>query len=438
MPVYDNMTIDERRKYLDKMQSLYQAADKAGRGRLLDEMEHVTKLHRKSLIRLLGGSLERQKRTTHRPPTYGPMVAACVQQIVASFDDINAERVHPKLVERAEALRDFGEIEFTDETLALLKQMSRSTLERMLHHLHQDDRRLSRRHARPTNLIAARIPAGRLAWDLREPGHFEVDLVYHSGPNPSGEFMHTLQLIDVATGWSERVPVLGRSYLVMRDAFCRILERLPFPIRQLHPDNGPEFLNAHLQRFWQEYIPHLRLSRSRGYHKNDNPHVEQSNYSLVRRLLGYGRFDSVAQTNVANAFYEQRWLFDNFFQPVTRQIEKSYVLAEDGSLRVKRRHDTAQTPLERLCASGVLMMELRDELLALRARTNPAQLLRGCQALQAKVLRLPGAQEGQSEDVTLTLAYPEHYAPIPRAVEMGTTAYGAVAHISTAPATVET
>jgi hypothetical protein len=124
----------------------------------------------------------------------------------------------------------------------------------------------------------------RIAWDQAEPGHFEVDLVHHSGPTTNGDYVHTLQLIDVATGWSERVAVLGRSYRAMVGGFERVLERVPFAVRELHPDNGPEFLNDHLVRFWADRVPGLTLSRSRPYHKNDNRFVEQKNHSLVRVL----------------------------------------------------------------------------------------------------------------------------------------------------------
>ena len=128
----------------------------------------------------------------------------------------------------------------------------------------------------------------RIPWDEAEPGHFEVDLVHHCGPSASGEYVHTLQMVDVATGWSERVAVLGRSFRVMRVGFQRCLERLPFPVLEIHPDNGSEFLNHHLVRFFRDTVQEVDLSRSRPYHKNDNRNVEQKNSTLVRAYLGYG------------------------------------------------------------------------------------------------------------------------------------------------------
>ena len=121
----------------------------------------------------------------------------------------------------------------------------------------------------------------RIPWDEAEPGHFEVDLVHHCGPSASGEYVHTLQMVDVTTGWSERVAVLGRSFRVMRAGFQRCLERLPFPVLEIHPDNGNEFFNHHLVRFFRDAVQGVDLSRSRPYRKNDNRNVEQKNSSSI-------------------------------------------------------------------------------------------------------------------------------------------------------------
>jgi IS30 family transposase len=144
----------------------------------------------------------------------------------------------------------------------------------------------------------------RIPWDTREPGHFEVDLVHHCGASAHGEYVHTLQLIDVATGWSERTAVLGRSQAAMEAGFRTVLARLPFAIHELHPDNGSEFFNAHMLRFFGETITGLTLSRSRPYHKTDNRFVEQKNATLVRQYLGFVRLDTPEQLTLANQLCE--------------------------------------------------------------------------------------------------------------------------------------
>jgi hypothetical protein len=203
----------------------------------------------------------------------------------------------------------------------------------------------------------------RIPWNEPEPGHFETDLVHHCGPSASGEYVHTLQLVDVTTGWSERVAVLGRSYRVMRAGFERCLERLPFSVLELHPDNGSEFFNHHLIRFFRDVVQDVDLSRSRPYFKNDNRNVEQKNSTLVRAYLGYDRLDTVEQTRVLNLLYDKMWLYYNFFQPVMHLAEKTVIPVEGRSARVKRRYDQAQTPFDRLCATNAISNQNRHRLL---------------------------------------------------------------------------
>ena len=264
-----------------------------------------------------------------------------------------------------------GELLLTPELEAHLGQISVATVQRRLTRFGQDTPRLPRQRPTTAKPVARTIPMERIPWHEAEPGHCEVDLVHHSGPSTTGEYVHTLQLVDVATGWSERVAVLGRGYQAMAGGFAHVLERLPFAVRELHPDNGPEFLNAHLVRFWGAALPGLRLSRSRPYHKNDNRFVEQKNGSLVRAYFGNARLDTPAQCAALNTLYDQMWLYYNLFQPVLHLVEKTAV----GS-RVQRRWDTAQTPYERLAATAALPATQRAELEERYRRTNPRALRR--------------------------------------------------------------
>lgn len=402
----EKMTIDERRKYLKRMQKRYRQAKRQERGQLLDEMEVVTELHRKSLIRLMRGDLARQRRGKQRGRTYGSEVDDALRIIAESFDYICAERLTPNLVWMAEVLNDHGELATTPELLAHLEQISISTVGRIMKRVRQDEPRLPRQGPERANKVAREIPIKRLAWDEEQPGHFEVDLVHHGGASAAGEYVHTLQMIDVTTGWSERVATLGRSYLVMKDGFERVLARLPFAVQEIHPDNGSEFINHHLVRFWQEAVKGVSLSRSRPYHKNDNRFVEQKNSSLVRAYLGYERLDTVAQTNLLNQLYDKMWLYYNFFQPVMRLREKTYIPAENQTSRIKRRYDQALTPFDRLCATTAISPHRRLQLEGLRAQTNPRQLRQEIYAMIDELFALPGAITAETEDVYLTLARP--------------------------------
>ena len=247
----------------------------------------------------------------------------------------------------------------------------------------------------------------RIPWQEQEPGHFEADLVHHCGPSSSGEYVHTIQMIDVTTAWSERRAILGRSYKVVCDAFNRILAHLPFPVREIHPDNGSEFFNHHMLRYWRGLKPKPELSRSRPRHKNDNRFVEQKNSTLVRAYLGYDRLDTVAQTLAVNDLYDKMWIYYNFFQPVMRLKEKSSVPVAGQPSRFKRRYDDARTPFERLCATDAIPEDWKEELVALRDSTNPRQLRREIYDLIDYIASLPSATPGVTEDVYKTLAaYP--------------------------------
>ena len=323
--------------------------------------------------------------------------------IAESMDYICAERLTPNLAWLARHLAAHGELTISAQLLEQLERISMSTVERILTRIRQDEPRLPRRGPKHRNRLLRDVPMKRISWQEQEPGHFEVDLVHHCGHTASGEYMHTIQMIDVATAWSERVAVLGRSYLVMQDGFSRILDRLFFPVLEIHPDNGSEFFNDHMLRFWRGLKPKPQLSRSRPYHKNDNRFVEQKNSTLVRNYLGYDRLDSIAQTLAVNQLYDMMWVYYNFFQPVMRLADKTWIREEGQPSRVKRRFDKAATPFDRLCATKAIPQEQKEQLQLLRDQTNPRHLRREINKLIDHIASLPCAIPGVTEDVRQTL-----------------------------------
>lgn len=399
----EKMTVDERRKVLKKIQKRYQRADRKEKGQLLDEMENLLGMHRVAIGRALNGDLARKPRTRQRGRTYGVEVQRALMVIAESFDYLCAERLQPNLVWMAEHLEGHGELETTPEMLEKLERISVSTVRRLLDRVRQDEPRLPRKGPQEANRFRRQAPTRRIPWNEEKPGHFEVDLVHHCGISPSGQYVHTLQMIDVATGWSERIATLGRSYLVIEDGFRRILARLPFPVKEIHPDNDGAFFNRHLDEFWREKVKGVELSRSRAFRKNDNPFVEQKNSSLVRAYLGFNRLDTVQQTNLLNELYDRMWIYYNLFQPVMRLEEKQITPLGDGRSRVKRRYDKARTPFDRLCMTGKLDPEVRKQLEQLRRDTNPRTLRQEIGRMLIKLHALPGAREGRSEDVRQTL-----------------------------------
>jgi hypothetical protein len=370
MPNEDEMSIDERRKYLKRMKVRYEKGNRKHRSALLSEMEQVTGLHRKSLTRLLGeASLERKKRSMVRGRSYGLEVEEVIVGVWESLDYVCAERLTPVLLSTARHLAKFGEVQLSPGIEEQLGRIGRASVSRILRRWRSRRRRLPQKGAERANAATKGVPMKRIDWQTQEPGHFEVDLVHHSGETTVGEYVHTLQMVDVATGWSERVAVMGRGYRAMQAGIEHILSRLPFAVQEVHPDNGSEFFNQHLVRFWKDKVVGVQLSRSRPYQKNDNRIVEQKNDTLVRQYFGDLRLDTPRQLEEMNALYEQMWLYYNFFQPVLHLKEKTVV----GD-QVRRKWDQAQTPYQRLVATGILTPQQQQELQGLYERTNPRHL----------------------------------------------------------------
>jgi hypothetical protein len=411
MPDEIKMTINERRKYLLRMRLRYVQANRTGRSRLLDEMEEVTELHRKSLVRLMKAEPVRKLRQRQRGRTYNYEVADAMRIIAETLDYICAERLTPSLLPTARLLMEHGELAVSARVRVLLGQISVRTVKRILSRIRQDERRLPRRGPERALQILREVPAERIPWDIAEPGHCEVDLVHHCGPSASGDYLHSLQLTDVATGWSERVAVLGRSGLVMEAGFRRMLARLPFALVELHPDNGSEFFNNHVWRFFKQQLPGLHFSRSRPWQKNDNRFVEQKNQSLVRAYLGFDRLDTLTHVELVNQLYDKMWLYYNFFQPVLHTVEKRIVAGASQRPHLKRRYDTAQTPFERVCAAKAITPERRQLLEQLRQQTNPRRLRQEIYARIDAIAALPLAES--PVDVRQAVAILAQPVPLP-------------------------
>lgn len=189
----------------------------------------------------------------------------------------------------------------------------------------------------------------------------------------------------------------------MEDAFLTILPRLPFRIREIHPDNGSEFFNHHLLRLWRDVVKGVHISRSRPFYKNDNRFVEQKNATLVRAYLGDARFDTVEQTRVINELFGKMWIYYNLFQPVLRMTAKTVLSSPGQPYCVRRHYGPAQTPFQRLCATDAISNVRRQALEDMYRQTNPRRLHREIYDLLHHLFSLPGADPNVTENVLLTL-----------------------------------
>ncbi len=358
-------------EYVEAIRGRYLNVSRKEKGRILDEFTNVTDLHRKAAIRLLrreGQAKVRRKRG--RPRRYGRDVVSALRVVWEATDRLCSKRLHPFLPEILAALKRHGEITITPEVEAQLCRISPSTIDRLLHPY----RRLGGRRPFATtkrgSLLKRSIPIRTFAdWEEDTPGFLEIDLVAHCGDSPDGLFLTTLTAVDVASGWSECMGVWGKGQQRVRAAIHRIRQRLPFPLLGLDSDNGSEFINHYLFNYCR--AEGITFTRSRSYKKNDSCHVEQKNWSVVRRLVGYDRYDSKAALEALNRVYNLTRLYVNFFQPDMKLVHKS----RNGA-KVRKVYDTAQTPYRRLLSAGILTEVKAQELASTYHRLNPALLRR--------------------------------------------------------------
>ena len=294
------------------------------------------------------------------------MVIALIK-IWAICDQICSKRLHPFLPEIVEVLERQGELVLSPETKQLLLKMSRATIDRCLHsERHRPRRGLST--TKPGTLLKQAIPIRTFTeWDDARPGFVEIDLVAHCGGSTHGEYINTLTAVDVTTGWTECLPLANRSQRQVSAAIILLRQRLPFPLLGIDSDNDSAFINDNLYRYCEK--EEITFTRSRPYKKNDQAHVEQKNWSVVRRLIGYDRYESPHALALFETIYEDLRLYINFFQPVLKLIDKHRV----GNKLIKH-YDTARTPYRRVLESPEIVDKDKISLCQLYATLNPVTL----------------------------------------------------------------
>jgi hypothetical protein len=244
-------------------------------------------------------------------------------------------------------LRQHGEQQIDASQEGLLCRMSSATIDRLLRPCRKLGGRRSLSTTRPGSLLKSSIPIRTFAdWQENKPGFLEIDLVAHCGESTEGFYLNTLCAVDVASGWSECLPVWGKGQVRVRSAVHRILQRLPFTLLGVDSDNGSEFINQCFYTYCRQ--EKLTFTRSRSYKKNDSCHVEQKNGNVVRRLVGYDRYTSRAAYHCLERLYYTVRLYLNFFQPTMKLVSKT----RHGA-RVHKVYETAQTPYQRLLQLGV-------------------------------------------------------------------------------------
>jgi hypothetical protein len=267
-------------------------------------------------------------------------------------------------------LRQHNEERIDVSTEAQLCSIRPSTIDRLLRPWRRVGGRRSLSTTRRGNLLKSAIPIRTFAdWQENKPGFLEVDLVAHCGESVDGFYLNTLCAVDVASGWTECLPVWGKGQIRVRSSVHRMRQRLPFDLLGLDSDNGREFINQCFYTYCHQ--EKITFTRSRAYKKNDSCHVEQKNGNIVRRLVGYDRYTSRLAYQSLERVYNLTRQYVNFFQPTMKLLSKTRYGA-----KVHKVYETAQTPYQRLLRSGILSEAKRAELAATYHGLNPALLLK--------------------------------------------------------------
>jgi hypothetical protein len=396
----------ERHAVTRELTARFQKATKKERGEILDEFVALTKYNRVYAAYVLRSCGKRQVRMVHGRrlvfvPGHGrspgaprkgghkggyrsKAFLAVLKRLWALSDGLCGKRLVAFLRELVPRLQQQGLLKLKDPEIGrFLVKASAATLDRLLSGAkRQAHLGKGRSHTRPGTLLKHHIPVRTFAdWTDVQPGFCEVDLVAHDGGSAYGEYGFTLTLTDVATGWTEAEAVQNKAQTHVFAALKAIRARLPFPLLGLDSDNGSEFINFELVRYCEQ--EHITFTRSRANKKNDNCYVEQKNYSIVRRTVGYYRYDRPRQLALLGALYERLRLYSNYFQPVMKLKEK----VRSGS-RLTRRYDEPQTPYKRLLAHPAVAPEVKQHLAQEYASLNILTLKRSLHQIQHALFHL--------------------------------------------------
>jgi hypothetical protein len=398
METSESMSMKSKKEYLAKMRWRYgRAQGREYKSRLIEELIALCGYSRKHAISLLNGAgAPRVLRRRGPKRTYEEPVRAVLKRIWFESDQLCGKRLKAALPEWLPHYEK--EYSLVSEPLKeKLEAISAASIDRLLAPVRAKARPKGHGGTKPGRWLKNQIPLGTDQWDEHRPGFIEADTVAHCGDSLEGDFIWSLCFTDLATGWTELRAVWNKGSHGVMEAVREIEQKLPFPILGFDCDNGSEFLNHPLWRYFARRKEPVQFTRSRPYHKNDNAHVEQKNWTHVRCLLGYDRLENVQLLEPINALYRNAWaLYHNHFCPSMKLVEKH----REGARQIKR-HDAPKTPYQRLLQSGVLDGQKRVALQQQHVALNPFALKRQIEAGLREIQRAVRAAKRSADSVTL-------------------------------------
>ena len=358
-----------KREMVETIQPRYLKASKAGKQQILNELIATTGYHRKHAIRVLRhGFKPKGLKKAGRRKVYQGEVVQALEKVWEIYGRICSKRLQPFLPEGVMVLERCNELNLPQDIKILLLHMSRATIDRCL----KKARFMHPRHGlsttKPGSLLKKAIPIRTFTpWEDERPGFLEIDLVAHCGPTTEGIYLNTLTGTDLATGWTECRAIANKTQFAVSQAIVEMRHDLPFPLLGLDSDNGSEFINDTLYRYCIAQL--ITFTRSRPYEKNDQAHVEQKNWTVVRHTIGYDRLETPEELALLGSIYVDLRLYINFFQPVLKLVGKERV---DG--KTIRTYDKAKTPYRRVLALDCISLEVKARLTNQYVQLNPVAL----------------------------------------------------------------
>jgi hypothetical protein len=378
------LSMGQRKAVTKKLATTYKQGSKAEKARILDELVELTEWHRDHVRAALrgAGTIKVVAPRADRTAKFSPAVVAALATCWMLCRCPAGKRLAPMLATIVPLFVRDGDIMLSDAEAALLVSMSAASIDR---HLAGERAKLvarGRSHTKPGTLLKSQIPIRTWAeWSEDQPGFVEIDLVGHEGGNSSGEFCFTLTVTDIATGWTVNRSVKNKAAIWVFEAIEYVIGQFPFPILGIDSDNGSEFINAHLLAYCIDH--QITFTRSRPGNKNDGSHVEQKNWTHVRELVGYLRFDSDAELAILNRIWELDRTFTNYLL-----AQQKIVFKQRHGSKVTKRYDRATTPFERAMDRPSVVTKDREAMHGVMNAIRPGNLYRQIHDLTAQLERM--------------------------------------------------